>query len=643
MSEDLTNNVDAQVDLDIYECLRPENPQSFFLFAGAGSGKTRSLVEVLTRFKEEYGKNLRLVKRKVAIITYTNAASEEITHRLGYDSIFEVSTIHSFAWQLIQNFTPDIKHWLSNNLQKEIETLNDEQSRSRDLNNKTSQARAKKILSKGARLAKLPEVVKFKYNPNGDNTTKDSLNHSEVISIAAEFLGTKSLMQEILVSQFPILLIDESQDTNKQLIDALFVLQQAKKDSFSLGLFGDTMQRIYLDGKEKLDQSLPPDWVQPAKKMNHRSNKRIITLINSIRQQVDTQEQQPRPEKQDGFVRLFLCNRGLNKDQVEKAIGKKMAEITSDELWDREKPGNNVMTLILEHHMAARRLGFLDLFEPLYSEDRYSTGLLDGSLSGLNFFTKIIYPLYKARLNDDKFAIANIVKSNSPLLKKEELKQSAEQYESLKRANVALDFLFSVWENDPNPPLRNILENISESGLFEIPPMLAAHVSSPEGRDFVVPRSIEENEEQEEEEETSDTTIHVWMTALGAPFSQLVAYNDYITGESHFGTHQGVKGLEFPRVAVILDDEESRGFQFSYDKLFGAKALSRTDEENIAAGRESGFDKTRRLFYVACSRARESLAIIAYSDNLEAIKANALRYGWFSEGEIVMAQTLLET
>jgi len=51
-------------------------------------------------------------------------------------------------------------------------------------------------------------------------------------------------MQKLLVTNFPILLIDESQDTAKNLIEALFVAQIKFKNQFCLGLFGDTMQRI---------------------------------------------------------------------------------------------------------------------------------------------------------------------------------------------------------------------------------------------------------------------------------------------------------------------------------------------------------------------------------------------------------------
>lgn len=43
------NNRDAGVVEEICGYLTEETPRSYFLFAGAGSGKTRTLVEVLRR------------------------------------------------------------------------------------------------------------------------------------------------------------------------------------------------------------------------------------------------------------------------------------------------------------------------------------------------------------------------------------------------------------------------------------------------------------------------------------------------------------------------------------------------------------------------------------------------------------------
>lgn len=633
MSTVIDNSIDDNVDAQIYDCLKLTSPQSFFLFAGAGSGKTRSLVNVLTDFKSEYGKQLRLNKQRVAIITYTNAACNEIVHRLQNDPIFSVTTIHSFAWELIKHFNQDIKAWLKINLAEEIETLKNEQSKSRDLNNKTSIDRTKKIDSKSKRLQYLDQITQFTYNPNSDNTSKDSLNHTEVISIAASFIHSKPLMQKLLTCRYPIVLIDESQDTKKELIDAFFELQKNMKASFTLGLFGDTMQRIYSDGKENLGQYLPPDWVLPVKKMNHRSNKRIITLINTIRSNVDGQKQYPRTEKEEGIVRLFICKRGVDKDKFETKVCESMSKLTNDDKWFNPD-FKEVKTLILEHHMAARRMGFLEFFEPLYKEDKLKTGLLDGKLTGIGFFTNMILPIIEANQIDDQFAIAHIVKKYSKFLKRDELLKSEEQLKNISQSKTALNNLLSLWDKNNDPKLIDILQNVAKTKLFPIPENLAHIAFRTLSEQEIADSYVEASEMDEAEEELADNITNAWDLALSNPFSQIKKYNDYLSESSNFGTHQGVKGLEYPRVLVILDDEESRGFLFSYDKLFGSKELSPADKKNIAEGKETGIDRTRRLFYVACSRAKESLAIVAYSDNPVIVEQNALKYGWFTKDEI---------
>ncbi len=51
---------------------------------------------------------------------------------------------------------------------------------------------------------------------------------------------------------------------------------------------------------------------------------------------------------------------------------------------------------ILEHHMAARRMGFHQMFEPLYEIERFRTGLLDGSLPA-SFFSPVYCHFSKPR------------------------------------------------------------------------------------------------------------------------------------------------------------------------------------------------------------------------------------------------------
>ena len=43
----------------------------------------------------------------------------------------------------------------------------------------------------------------------------------------------------------------------QSVLNTLFAVERRHKGSFALGLFGDTMQRIYSDGKHDLGRDLP--------------------------------------------------------------------------------------------------------------------------------------------------------------------------------------------------------------------------------------------------------------------------------------------------------------------------------------------------------------------------------------------------
>ncbi len=80
-------------------------------------------------------------------------------------------------------------------------------------------------------------------------------------------------------------------------------------------------------------------------------------------------------------------------------------------------------------------------------------------------------------------------------------------------------------------------------------------------------------------------------------------------------------------------------FLFSYEKLFGAKDQTATDLKNEKEGKDTSNRRTARLFYVACTRAKDSLAVVAYSENPEFVKSTALSNGWLSEEEILMIES----
>ncbi len=62
-----------------------------------------------------------------------------------------------------------------------------------------------------------------------------------------------------------------------------------------------------------------------------------------------------------------------------------------------------------------------------------------------------------------------------------------------------------------------------------------------------------------------DPKVIALKTALNVPFDEMERYATYVSDHSRFATHQGVKGLEYPRVMVILDDSEARGFLTDFE------------------------------------------------------------------------------
>jgi DNA helicase II / ATP-dependent DNA helicase PcrA len=616
--------LDDGVEAELARFLDIEKPTSFFLFAGAGSGKTRSLVQALKHIAAKYRDTLRLRARQVAVITYTNAACNEITRRVEYDPLFVVSTIHSFAWSQILSFNSDIREWLRVNLETEIEELSAEELRGR-AGTKASASRQASIEAKGRRLARLNEIRTFTYSPNSDNRERNALNHSEVIRIFAAFLLEKPLMQRMFVEKFPFVLVDESQDTNKALIEALLAVQQAHASRFCLGLIGDTMQRIYLDGKEKIESAIPKSWAVPEKRLNHRSPKRIVRLINKIRGGVDTHTQLPRDDAIEGWAKLFVFPLDTaDKPATEDKVRAYMAKATSDAKWN-DRDACKILTL--EHHMAAKRMGFEKLFEALAPIEQFRTAFLDGSFAPTRFFTHSVLPLVSAQQRGDKFGAARIMRESSPLLNKDMFKGSQKPLDQLRTPQAAIDSLLALWGHS-EPTCASILENVAATNLFVLPESLKAALAA---------ANVEAAVSQDNElADPITNNIAALLAFLDCPFSMIKPYAAYVAREAPFDTHQGVKGLEFDRVMVLMDDGDARGFLFGYDKLLGAKSPSAGDFKNEQEGKDSAIDRTRRLFYVTCSRAKSSLALVAYSMDPAAIRAHVVATDLFIGEEVLL-------
>lgn len=616
METKMENNIDIQVDETLEKCILSTPRKSFFLFAGAGSGKTYSLVLLLKKIRDNIGKDLLLKGKNVAVITFTNAATDEIINRLDYSSVFHISTIHSFVWDVIKYYQTDIKRLYCQYIIEDIDALSKKLDATKNKTTKTYLSNIEKLVYQKERLAKAQTLEKFVYNPNGSNPEYNALKHAEVIKISAHMIIESQMLQRIIAQRYPILLIDESQDTKKELVDAFFEIQRNFADVFTLGLIGDQKQRIYADGKENIEGIIPIGWEKPIKRMNYRCAKRIIQLANNIGKDIDLHaEQCPREDASDGLVRLFVVQQsdGLNKDEVEQNVMRIMSEQTKDKKWSGKD--SEVKILTLEHMMAARRLGFDGFFAAFYKVPKYQMTFLQGSVSEIEFFTKEVLPLAESIKGDGRIAL-EILKQYSPLLSRQKNDRPYEHY--LQCREVAIRVAGLV---DENCTIRVVVDEIIKSKLLIVPDVVRqAH--------RLKPSEIEDDSVEEE--------LRAWVEVMDLPINMVRCYDDYVNQRSHFDTHQGVKGLEFERVMVIIDDSEAKGFLFSYDKLFGVKDLSDTDLKNKKDGKETSIERTQRLFYVTCTRAKNSLAVVMYTNNPDRVKTEVISKGWFEDNEIIV-------
>lgn len=371
------NDRDAGVVEEICGYLTDEPPRSYFLFAGAGSGKTRTLVEVLRRLtgvlQHEKGgqlaRRLRMYGRSIRVVTYTKNAVSVINGRLGDNDLVGVSTIHAFCWELISGFNDDIRTALIAVKEAKLER-------------ETSEALAKPRGITPAKQRDLDEIKAdiealrttdvFIYHPDRNTYGPGALAHNHVLDATAWLLRNRPTLQIILKDRHPIVLIDESQDTMKGMLDALMGLAEPRGSGLTLGLLGDHRQRIYTDGHSDLPSLVPPSWATPELQMNHRSQRRIVTLINRIweaelegrTQPANGVEQHPRTEKTGGTVRLYVGDTSLTPEEKvcgERWCADRMRQVSEAAAWSE----GQFQLLALEHKLVATRGSFLDAFDAM--------------------------------------------------------------------------------------------------------------------------------------------------------------------------------------------------------------------------------------------------------------------------------------
>lgn len=604
-------------------------PQSFFLYAGAGSGKTATLVTALLDARDSCGQAMRARGSRFGVITFTNAAAREISARLGEDPLIDVSTIHSFAWNLIRPHTANITLLLEVSLSRKIEELERKEAAGRP--GAASEKRRYDLDRHRRRLGRISEVRQYDYSSAQIKPGRDGLSHEEVLTFASDLLETQPVMQQLLIGRYPFLFIDEVQDTREPVIEALLAVEKLHKGRFALGLFGDTMQRIYPGGKADLEDAVDARWPRPKLTVNYRSGRRIVGLVNSIRTLGDGREQTANASD-PGVVRLFVATegRGSTRD-FEENVRAAMRSATGDHLWTDER---EVKTLILEHAMAAVRHGFANFYRAfaeapslrgeVFTRSAHSSG-------PVNFLGTQLLPLVSAVRNSTHDRLEALLRTHSPLLDPSAIGTTGED-----RSAVVANLRAAIADLREHADAERVnalelLRTAARQRLLEAPEGALA---------FLASEALGASNQGGEVEEV-DADLEAWRDALSVDIDEIERFYEYVSGEAPFDTHQGVKGLEFHRVMAVLDDASAAGHLFSYGKVLGITDLSHTDKRNQSEGKETTLDRTLRLLYVVCSRAQESLALVLYTSDPEVARNAILALGWFDETEIILDTDLV--
>lgn len=527
------DKVEAQIIAALKEGL------SFRVEAGAGSGKTYSLNKVIEWVQANKWNEYNRKKQNVICITYTNAAVNVIAERLSNDSFILPSTIHSFAWNAIKQY----QSTLLNIIQKDESFQPDE--------------------GDFFKVSEVRYTLGHRYKENGIQY----LYHDDVLKLFCLLLDNAKF-RRIFTDKYPLILIDEYQDSYKPIIERFIDYFIATKKGPQFGFFGDAWQTIYKSNKAC--GVVEHNNIKEIKKgSNFRSAPRIVKFLNDIRPEL------PQKSAIDGFegeVIVVTCDDYSGERRTDRNFKN---ELPAQELRNRLNELVNgikattpsidkLKVLMITHKVLAAQQGYERLLNIL------SDGLLDKQDPFLLFFMNTVEPIYKALCTlNMQLLFDTLGIKRYPITKKAEKIKWKELEQSLKivRTKKTID----------------VLNSVINSKLIPIPPQLEKYLKLYHS----APETIY----------SSDTTIKDF---LELEYEQFLSAIDFLYPEAEFSTEHGVKGEEYDNVIFVI----SKGWN-QYQFEIYAPMINGT--VSIPKGKEASFERNRNLFYVCCSRPKKRL------------------------------------
>ena len=538
--------------------------KDFRIIGGAGSGKTELMKDIIAALLS------RDARCRIACISYTNAAVDNLNARL--PSGVDVSTIHSFASKQIFRFRASLKECLKEIFQLSNDDLNLREHYVRMLGEKAdetlftvSQNREQDLAYANAEIVRIIEENCIAneirtHESRYDDFQSFSIGYDSILKIFNIMMRKYPLFSKILRDTYGIILIDEYQDTNQDILKNL--IANFSDDRHVIGIFGDPMQAIYM--QKDIDCS---NFIDVPKLDNYRCSEPVIELMNKLRPdfpqklaKIDGQNDSDRA----GVVKVFY-------DIARSGAGNQL-----DDLIGKYKEGR---LLALTNRAIAHQSGYGNFFEAFRELGEDAMQRADDAMDYMQWRDAAelvglyrdgkIHQLIERLLTLGNYKIDKVDKKNK------------------------LDQTFSQITSDANINIGDLMQR-----LFNEQILIEKNIRRE--RKKALEQLHVENERMKHYKLLRDEDIQ---------WSEIMNYVDHSDDQlSPSSTLHGTKGSSIDNVTVVMDNYGWRKYDFH--KLI---ELDINSDDRV-------YQDTRKLFYVACSRARYNLTcLMLLKDEREAL------------------------
>lgn len=637
--------------------------RNFVLQGGAGSGKTETLQKILSFISTNYP------GRRVACITHTNLAANEIISRVGNN--YTISTIHSFLNSLISNYKKNIFNVIFDVFKLDnvrVYSLSDIKDDEKELNkiNHNSYKKAyenyarklfslksesvKKVVGKreydkdplyyntdlNEKIDDLNLYIKdflrnkdyrlIQYNETRFDSLKDlTYGHDSLLTISSLLFSRYPLISRILQDRFDYIFIDEFQDTHPSTID-IFLNKISNNNKTLIGLFGDSMQGIYDEGIGDVKNYVNNNSLyEITKRDNYRCSQQVCEFLNHNRASIDKLKQEVAFKDINGqsesindrqgtvtvYYSVYPNVRPTNFSLIDEKNNYLHALMSLIDFIELENKG--FRKLLLTNKAISERLEFSNLFRVFNERYLEVNDEIENCLEKLNLL-KLAELCISYEIGNYNFVITEIKKAGFSIGRVDDKKRIKDIFSSLinddlsaiDAINLAMDNGIIKRSQSFNLYMerkKEFLEDIELDDKFKI--FKSYYVNDCKTfskfdnfhHDF-----FDKNDEFSGRESFFNTlerkfkkeNFYKDFFSKIISFKEIIRFYDYSNEKSDYITMHKTKGSGIDNVLVVMDDFFWHKYQF--------RTLFESSNTHLDMKL-----KMQKLFYVACSRAKNNL------------------------------------